>query len=63
MNNKIIEVENKTCLVGDRDRYREEGMTVKSSREFFSGNGIILYLDCDGGGYTNLYVGLSCTEL
>jgi len=38
-------------------------MTVKSSREFFSGNGTILYLDHDGGGYTNLHVGLSCIEL
>ena len=56
-------MENKTCLVGDRDSYREEGMTVKSSREFFSGNGTILYLDYDGGGYTNRYVGLGCIEL
>jgi len=38
-------------------------MTVKSSREFFSGNGTILYLDYDGGGYTNRYVGLGCIEL
>ena len=45
-----------------RDGCGEAGMTVKGQREFFSGNGTILYLDC-GGDYTNLYIELNCIEL
>lgn len=56
-------MENKLVVAGDKDGCGEVGMTIKGQqREFFSSNGTILYLDC-GGGYTNLYRGLNCTEL
>lgn len=49
-------------MLEDRDGCEEAGMTVKGQREFFSGNGTILYLDC-GGDYTNLYIVSNCIDL
>lgn len=48
-------IERTELVVGRRVR-------LKGQREFFSGNGTMLYLDC-GGDYRNLYIGLNCIEL